>query len=125
MAQLVKRPTLDFGPDHDLTVHEFEPQIGLCADRAEPAWNSLFLSLSPPPPLVLACFLKKKEKVYHWQQILPVVFLEVKSSLCTYCLLFIYFLMFLNLFLSETESTSGEGQREREGDAESEEGSRL
>ena len=28
MAQSVKRPTLDFGSGHDLTVCEFEPRIG-------------------------------------------------------------------------------------------------
>ena len=47
MAQLVKRPTLDFRSGHDLMVHEFEPHVGLCADGAEPAWDSLSpLSLS-------------------------------------------------------------------------------
>ena len=45
MAQLVKRLTLDFGSGHDLTVHGFEPRVGLCADSAEPAWESLSLSL--------------------------------------------------------------------------------
>ena len=44
MAQLVKRPTLDFGSGHDLVVCEFKPLIG-----AEPAWDSLF-----PPPLPLS-----------------------------------------------------------------------
>ena len=29
VAQLVKRPTLDFTSGDDLTVHEFEPFIGL------------------------------------------------------------------------------------------------
>ena len=29
-----------------LTVHEFKPHIGLCADSAEPAWVSLSPSLS-------------------------------------------------------------------------------
>ena len=37
----------DFGSGHDLTVHGFEPQIGIRADSAEPAWDSL--SLSAPP----------------------------------------------------------------------------
>ena len=33
----------------DLTVHEFKPHIGLYADGAEPAWDSLSsLSLCPP-----------------------------------------------------------------------------
>ena len=50
VAQLVKCPTLDFGSDHDLTVCEFEPRIGLCADSAEPAWDYLSLPLSLPLP---------------------------------------------------------------------------
>ena len=41
----------DLGAGHDLTVWEFEPRIGLCADSAEPAWDSLSPSLSAPPPL--------------------------------------------------------------------------
>ena len=36
VAQLVECPTLDFGSGHDLTVHEFEPHVGLCADSAGP-----------------------------------------------------------------------------------------
>ena len=58
MAQLVKRPTLDLGSGHDLTVPEFEPPIRLCADRVEPASDSLSrhslpyaLSLSLSSPL--------------------------------------------------------------------------
>ena len=46
VAQSVKRLTLDFGSGHDLTVHEFEPCIGLCSDSEEPAWDSLSPSLS-------------------------------------------------------------------------------
>ena len=39
-------PTLDLGSGHDFTVREFEPCVGLCADGAEPAWDSpLFLAL--------------------------------------------------------------------------------
>ena len=34
MAQSVERPTLDFGSGRDLTVHEFETRIELCADSA-------------------------------------------------------------------------------------------
>ena len=30
MAQTVKRLTHDFGSDHDLMVHEFEPCVRLC-----------------------------------------------------------------------------------------------
>ena len=51
---MVKQPTLDFSPGHELTICEFEPHIGLCADRAEPAWDSLSSSLSAPPLLVLS-----------------------------------------------------------------------
>ena len=29
VAQLVKRPTVDLGSGHDLTVDEFEPHVGL------------------------------------------------------------------------------------------------
>ena len=43
----VKRPTLDFGSGHDLTVREFEPHVRLCTDSEEPAWDSLSLSLWP------------------------------------------------------------------------------
>ena len=46
MAQPVKCPTLDLGSGHDLMVREFELCVRLCADSAEPAWDSLFLSLS-------------------------------------------------------------------------------
>ena len=34
VAQSVKHLILDFGSD--LTVHEMEPQVGLCADSREP-----------------------------------------------------------------------------------------
>ena len=48
MAQSVKQPTLGFISGHDLTVCEIEPCFGLCADGAEPAWDSLF----PVSPLL-------------------------------------------------------------------------
>ena len=41
MAQWVQHPTLDFGSGHELTVPEIKPRVGLCADRVEPAWDSL------------------------------------------------------------------------------------
>ena len=69
MAQSVKHPTPDFGSGHDLTVYEFEPQVGLCADT-EPAWDSLSLSLSLcplpslSPSLIHALSLKIKKDVY-------------------------------------------------------------
>ena len=55
MAQSVKH--LDFGAAHDLTVHEFKPCIWLCADSAEPAWDSFILSPSPSFSLSLPVFL--------------------------------------------------------------------
>ena len=36
--------------------HELEPRVGLCADSAEPAWDSL--SLPAPPLLALSLPLK-------------------------------------------------------------------
>ena len=49
MIQLVKRPTLDFSPGHDLTVHEFEPCIRLHAVSMDPAFDPP----SPSPSLSL------------------------------------------------------------------------
>ena len=46
----------DFGSGHDLTVHGFEPHLGLCADSSEPALVSVSLSL----PLLNLCSLKNK-----------------------------------------------------------------
>ena len=58
MAQSVEHPTFDFGSGRDLTVREFKahvkPLVGLCADRVEPAWDSLHLSLHPSPALSLS-----------------------------------------------------------------------
>ena len=50
VAQSVKHLTLDFGYGHDLTVGATEPGVRLCAGGAEPAWESLSLSLCAPPP---------------------------------------------------------------------------
>ena len=55
MTQSVKRLTLNSGSGHDLMVQEFEPHLKLCADRAEPAWDSLSPSLSLP--LARSCLL--------------------------------------------------------------------
>ena len=49
MAQLVKRLTLDFNLSHDLMVRDFELLIGLYTVSAEPAWDSVSLSLWPSP----------------------------------------------------------------------------
>ena len=60
-AQSVKCPTFDFGSGHDLTVHELEPLVRLCADSEKPAWDSLWPSLSAPPPRVLALSLSQNQ----------------------------------------------------------------
>ena len=58
VAQSVKRPTLDFGSGHDLTVCGIiEPGVELCANSAEPAWDSLSPPLSLPLPSWHACTL--------------------------------------------------------------------
>ena len=58
MAQSGERPTLDLGSGRDLTVREFRPHIGLCADSAEPAWDSLSSNLSTSP-LILSLKINK------------------------------------------------------------------
>ena len=47
IAQLVRHPTIDFSSGHELTVREFQPHVGLCADSVESAWDSLSLCPSP------------------------------------------------------------------------------
>ena len=47
VAQLVKRPTLDFSSDEDLMVLVWSPVSG-CSLGVEPAWDSLSLSLPLP-----------------------------------------------------------------------------
>ena len=66
MAQSVKHPTLGFSSGHDLTVGEFEPCIGLRADNAEPAWDSLSPSLSSPAPHLLKIN-KLKKNCNNWE----------------------------------------------------------
>ena len=61
MAQSGRHPTLGFGSVHDLTVREFEPLVGLCADGVEPAWDSL--SLSPCLSPILSLFLSLSLKI--------------------------------------------------------------
>ena len=60
MAQSVKCPTFVLG--HDLTVHEFEPHIGLSAVSAEPASDPLSAPPPAPPPhaQMLVRYLKNK-----------------------------------------------------------------
>ena len=58
VAQVVKRPTLDFHPGHDLTVGGFQPHVGLCVDSVESACDSLSpsVSASPQPALSLGIY---------------------------------------------------------------------
>ena len=58
VAQSVNCLTVDFGSGHGLAVLEFKPRSRLCADSAEPAWDSLSPSVSAPLPLVLSLPLK-------------------------------------------------------------------
>ena len=55
VAQSVEHLTLDLSSGHGLTPHEIQLLIRLCAESAEPAWDSLFLSLSASA--LLACSL--------------------------------------------------------------------
>ena len=59
VAQSGRRPTLDFGSSHDLTDCELESRVRFCAVSTEPAWDSLFSSLSAPLSLKLVLSLKK------------------------------------------------------------------
>ena len=52
--------TLEFGSGHDLEVHEFEPQVGFCTGRMEPALDFLYLSLPLPCWFSLALLSKNK-----------------------------------------------------------------
>ena len=63
VAQWVKHRTLDFSSGHYLTVREFKPCIGLCAERAELAWDSLFLSLPLPHLPLLSLKINKLKKI--------------------------------------------------------------
>ena len=77
MARSVQCPALDCGSGHDLIVGGFELHIGLCADGAEPAWDSVSLSLCPSPPRVcslsvsLSLKINKLRKSRGGAQILP------------------------------------------------------
>ena len=53
-AQSVKHPPLDFDSGQDLTGGEIEPCVGYYTEGREPAWDSLFSSLSAPPQLACA-----------------------------------------------------------------------
>ena len=55
VSQSVKPLTLGFSSGHDLPVRGLRPNVGLCTDSAEPAWDSLPLSA----PALCACTLTK------------------------------------------------------------------
>ena len=59
---MAEPPTIDLGSGHDLEVHEFKPHVGLCADGAEPVWDSLSPSLSAPHLLTHTCTLSLTQK---------------------------------------------------------------
>ena len=62
MVQWVKCVTVDLSSDHDLTVAGFKPRVELCADGAEPAWDSLCLSGSQAHSLCTSQNKLKKER---------------------------------------------------------------
>ena len=59
VARSVKCLTLDFSSGHDLTILEFEPQVGLCTNSPQPAWDSVSPSLCPSPAGTLSLSLSK------------------------------------------------------------------
>ena len=77
MAQLVKHPILGFGSGHDLTVHKFEPCVGLCADSAEPAWDSLSPFLSGTTQLMRSLSLPLSLKTNKFTLKTPMSFTNV------------------------------------------------
>ena len=82
VAQPIKHSILDFGSGHDLKGSETEPQVRLCANGVEPAWDfvslSLSLSLCPSRTHTCACMLSRSlslslsqtlktiEEIFHW-----------------------------------------------------------
>ena len=60
VAQSVEYLMLDFGSDHDLTVHGIEPCVRFCTDSVEPAWDSLSPSLFLLLPHLCSCSLSLK-----------------------------------------------------------------
>ena len=60
VGQSTEHLTLDFSSGHDFRVREMEPRMGLCTDSAEPAWDSLSVSLCPLPLSLKINELKKK-----------------------------------------------------------------
>ena len=63
VARPVEHPTLAFGSRHDLEVRGIEPCVGLWADSAEPAWDSLSLSLCPCSTRTLCLSLSQNKRI--------------------------------------------------------------
>ena len=67
MAQSFKCP--DFCSGHELTAHEIEPYVGLCADSKEPAWDSLSPLSLPLPHLHIDTSSLSQNKINkHWEK---------------------------------------------------------
>ena len=73
MAQLVKRPRLDFGSGHDLTILRLSPELG---STAQDSFSSS-LSLALPLPQKKK---KKKKKRFTSQHLLPEPFLTRSTN---------------------------------------------
>ena len=59
----LSRLSADFGPGHDIAVHEFKPHVGLCDDSSDTRACFRFcasLSLSDPPPFMFCLSLSQK-----------------------------------------------------------------
>ena len=83
MVQSVKRPTLDFGSGHDLTVCGIEPHTGLHADSARSLLLILSLRLSMPLPCLGLLFLKvnKLKKIKNlWSEWLTLTTQETRDA---------------------------------------------
>ena len=65
VAQSVKHLALDFGSGHDFTVRVSEPHIGLFANSAKPALDSVSPSLGPPSQ---ASSLSVSQKISKWKK---------------------------------------------------------
>ena len=59
VAQSVKHLALDFGSGHDLTVHEFEPHVGLHATVSSLLGIHTLPPTSAPLPLILSLKINK------------------------------------------------------------------
>ena len=82
---MVKSQTLDLGSGHDLTVHGIKSHVGLCADIAETAWDSL--PLSAPSLLALSLFQNKHLRKLYSQPLVCiyyVIFREFASLVIFY-----------------------------------------